>query len=136
MVEPILRSTVAEGPSATVRYGPSMEKCLKKYQKAGTIQRIKKQLNRFIDHKVASPADPFGSNDKLAAPLYAGFYKAHLTHDDSVMYRYDRRENVIRIYGVWSHDELGLGNPGSRAAASAMAATLDSQVFESKPKSF
>ena len=135
MAQEVLNPILTEDASTTVKFGPSMERCMKAYRKAGVLQRIQKQLDRFIEHKMANPAEPFGSNDKSGAPLYAKFYKAHLTHDDSVVYRYDRKENVLRIYGIWSHDDLGLGNPVKPSVASDMAAKLDSQVFEQSPKS-
>jgi mRNA-degrading endonuclease YafQ of YafQ-DinJ toxin-antitoxin module len=116
----------------TVRFGPSFEKSLKAYKKSGNFARISKQLDRFIAHKMSQPTEPFGGNDKNAAPRYPKFMKAHLTHDDSVIYRYDGQTRMLRIYGIWSHDDLGIGQPPRPAASVAMNDTLLSQVFETR----
>ena len=51
----------------------------------------------------------FGANDKPFATNspYKGLYKAHLTSDDSVVYKYVADENRLYVLGVYSHNDLG-----------------------------
>lgn len=115
-----------------IRFGPDFKACQEKYKKSGTWDRISKQLEKFLRHKLESPTVQFGSNDKPGKHVFRGYFKAHLTHDDSVVYKYSGSENVLRLYGIWSHDELGTGQPPSVQRSHVVANKLDSQVFEKR----
>lgn len=54
---------------------------------------------------------------------------------DSIIYTYNTRENVLRIYGIWSHDELGTGDPPHMARLQKVGMRSAQQVFEQRPKS-
>jgi hypothetical protein len=81
--------------------------------------------NGFMDTKRSNPNQPFGASDKSftgggkfqnAVP---GLKHAHLTHDLSVVYRVEGSN--IYLYGFFTHDDLGTGNPGNRRKQDAMA---------------
>ena len=66
-----------------------------------------------------SPLEPFGPTDQ---PFSAhGILKhavsgenmkhAHLTHDISILYTMQGQPPLIKLYGIFSHDELGTGQP-------------------------
>lgn len=94
-----------------------------------------KQFDRFLDAKTANPTEMWNASDKRASHSLSSFYKAHLTHDDSIIYTYDQQENVLRIYGIWSHDEMGTGQPPNYAKIVKFADRLSNQIFENHPKS-
>lgn len=74
-------------------------------------------LLKFIRFKRDNPLSPFGSKDypfKGDGPLH-GLPHAGLTFDVSIVYSISgKNPNVITLYGIFSHDELGTGNPGNQ----------------------
>jgi mRNA-degrading endonuclease YafQ of YafQ-DinJ toxin-antitoxin module len=119
-----------------VRYGPDWEACKAKYAKAGKWGRMLKQYERFLIAKMSNPTQMWNASDKRASNALSNFYKAHLTHDDSIIYTYDQQSNLIRIYGIWSHDEMGTGQPPNYPRIASFADRLSRQVFEQLPNSF
>lgn len=56
----------------------------------------------------------YGSNDKKfeAKGRFGNDYAhAHLTHNVSIVYSVDRETNTIKIYGLYTHDDIGTGRP-------------------------
>ena len=130
-------SQLASRPSTPmVRYGPDWEACKAKYAKAGKWGRMLKQYERFLIAKMSNPTQMWNASDKRASNALSNFYKAHLTHDDSIIYTYDQQSNLIRIYGIWSHDEMGTGQPSNYPRIASFADRLSRQVFEQLPNSF
>lgn len=85
---------------------------------------LKKRLLEFIKLKESSPfngAAPdgtkFGSSDKpfvsggKFSSRVANISHAHLTHDVSIVYRVTSDRSNIELYGVYTHDDIGTGNP-------------------------
>jgi hypothetical protein len=83
---------------------------------------IRDRLTAFIEWKQrnpfngAQPASPgFGDNDKKFKSTgnfgirIANISHAHLTHNLSIIYRIEN--NALSLYGIYTHDELGVGNP-------------------------
>lgn len=116
-----------------VRFGPDWEACKAKYQRAGKWDRMLQKLESFLAAKMNNPTQMWNATDKKASNVLSRFYKAHLTHDDSIIYTYDQASNVFRIYGIWSHDEMGTGQPPNYARIGKFADRLERQVFEQKP---
>lgn len=73
--------------------------------------QVTRRLNDFIRAKSDNPLMQFGKSDKSFSSSSPGglsaFKHAHLTHDISVVYKYDGKLNQFCIYGVFSHAELG-----------------------------
>ena len=94
------------------------------------------KLDQFVKYKTASPYQMFGSNDK---PFRAGGFfsnavpkikHAHLTHDISVVYTVEPGPKpIIRLYGLFSHDDLGTGTPSNINRQKSMAAQFARQAF-------
>lgn len=123
------------GPPS-VKFGPDWETCKEKYKKAGKWEkRILPRLESFLQAKMSNPTQMWNSTDKRASYALSKFYKAHLTHDDSILYTFSQKDNLLRIYGIWSHDELGTGDPPNTARLNKIGTRLSSQVFEQVPKS-
>lgn len=89
-------------------------------------------LSKFVQAKRDNPLAPYGAKDypfRGDGPL-KGFGHAGLTFDVSVIYTISGRDpHVIRLLGVFSHDELGTGQPAAinrqKKAAKAFASQTD-----------
>ena len=97
---------------------------------------LRNKLAQFVRVKSADPTASFGSSDK---PFRSGGFftnavpkikHAHLTPDLSVVYvLVGGAEPVMRLYGVFSHDDLGTGTPANINRQRSMAAQLAGQQF-------
>jgi hypothetical protein len=97
---------------------------------------LKNKLSQFVQVKSQEPTASFGSSDK---PFKSGGFftnaipklrHAHLTHDLSLVYALEGgADPVIRLYGVFSHDDLGTGNPPNKNRQRSMASQLAGQTF-------
>jgi mRNA-degrading endonuclease YafQ of YafQ-DinJ toxin-antitoxin module len=98
-------------------------------------QRVLERLKEFITHKRNNPTQNFGTKDQLfssdgilkSAVNNESMKHAHLTHDVSILYTIQGRPPLIKLYGIFSHDELGTGQPSKksdqRKAASRLSQT-------------
>jgi mRNA-degrading endonuclease YafQ of YafQ-DinJ toxin-antitoxin module len=78
---------------------------------------IKNKFRAFMEIKRTNPTQPFGSSDKpfLSAGNFAaavpGLRHAHVTHDISIVYKVV--DNQVYLYGFFTHDDLGTGQPAN-----------------------
>jgi mRNA-degrading endonuclease YafQ of YafQ-DinJ toxin-antitoxin module len=92
---------------------------------------IVSKIAEFIKFKEQNPLTPFGNNDKqftsggvfkLAMPKAR---KAHLTSDISIIYELSGKNPIIiKLYGVFTHAELGTGQPPNLKIQKNMAKKL------------
>lgn len=88
----------------------------------GEKQRLSRELESFIQWKQQYPfngagydSPGFGDSDKKFkttgnfGTVVPGISHAHLTHNLSVVYKIE--DDKLNIYGIYSHDDLGTGNP-------------------------
>ncbi len=97
---------------------------------------LKNKLAQFLQVKSQDPTANFGASDK---PFKSnGFFTnaipkikhAHLTHDLSLVYVLEGgADPVIRLYGVFSHDDLGTGTPANLNRQRNMASQFARQTF-------
>lgn len=86
--------------------------------------RIKTELSKFLQWKNKTPYNGslpglpgFGDSDRKFrsggnfGSKLPGISHAHLTHNLSIVYFVDKETNTIRLYGVYSHDDIGTGSP-------------------------
>lgn len=99
---------------------------------------IGQKIEEFKRFKAANPLAQYGSNDKPFAPT--GIYKqhlpkamkAHLTQDISIIYELSgRNPTVIKLYGVFTHADLGTGQPPNIKIQKNMAKRLAREDIES-----
>jgi hypothetical protein len=95
---------------------------------------MKDKLEVFKSFKENNPTGLFGSSDKpfasdgLFQQKMKGMKHAHLTHDISIVYRmYGSNPNIIELYGIFTHDEIGTG--GNRKKQGNMAKQFSNQLF-------
>lgn len=103
-----------EAPKRLVRMFSTdlFRETLRDVEASGNTQ-ILLALKEFIVFKRANPLQPFGAKDRpfKHEPL-KGIYHAGLTFDVSVLYTIEgSNPNIIKLLGVFSHDETGTGQP-------------------------
>lgn len=83
-------------------------------------------LQAFIAHKRANPLQPFGSKDYPFKGGLKAYSHSGLTFDAQVVYTISGRDpHIIRLYGVFTHDQLGTGNPAQMKRQQKAAQTFD-----------
>jgi hypothetical protein len=94
-------------------------------------------LKRFKDHKTKTPLEPFGAKDYHLGKEgnfkeVPGLRHAGLTHDVSVFYTLSGgpSNRQVRLYGVHSHDEIGIGQPPNMKKQKSTAKRMSNQDFE------
>lgn len=89
----------------------------------GGGKKLADRFNEFLQSKRQNPLQPFGKSDKpfKGGGLIQGsipnetLIHAHLTHDISVVYSITGKDpRVLKLYGVFTHDEMGTGQPDNR----------------------
>lgn len=90
----------------------------------------------FRQFKSANPLAAYGKSDKSSASdgnfnqEVPKIRHAHLTHDVSIWYTISgKNPNIIRLYGVFSHDESGTGQPPARNVQRKLAKKMAKQQF-------
>jgi mRNA-degrading endonuclease YafQ of YafQ-DinJ toxin-antitoxin module len=118
----------------TFSVGPEFAGTFKDFKKAGMGDRITKNLDRFKTAKQDNPLSPFGSSDKpfISDGHFSGLNHAHLTHNISLVYRWDKLSRQIKLYGFYTHDDLGTGSPPNFRKQSTVGPRLKGQVFENR----
>lgn len=97
---------------------------------------IGQKMQEFRKFKSANPLQSFGATDKpfvgkgSFGTVISGLRHAHLTHDIMVVYTISGRDPTeFRLYGIFSHDELGIGQPANIKRQKAQAKRMTNQVF-------
>jgi len=105
-----------EQKPAVVEYGRLVPKSIARA--AREYPGIADKLSDFIEFKKRNHLLPFGNNDKSFASggnlgrMLPKARKAHLTDDYSVIYEISGKDpTIIKIDGIFSHADLGTGNP-------------------------
>jgi hypothetical protein len=98
--------------------------------------QIVKKFDEFIRSKSLNPIAPYGSSDK---PFRGGGFfsnavpklrHAHLTHDISIVYLISGfNPTQIKLYGLFSHDEMGTGQPANIKKQKSLSRQLSNQIF-------
>jgi hypothetical protein len=98
---------------------------------------IGQKVNEFITSKSQNPLAQYGSSDKPFlgkgnfGTVIPGLKHAHLTHDIMIVYTLGGRNPIeFRLYGVFSHDELGIGQPANKKRQKSAAKRMANQNFQ------
>lgn len=102
-----------------------------------TVQRhkdeIENPLKRFIEFKRQNPLKPINKSDYpfTNEGFFRGFTHAHLTHDISIWYTLSgHNPRILKLYGVFTHEEAGIGTPAKRPLQRQLRSRLDQQTFQ------
>lgn len=93
---------------------------------------IKDKIAEFLRTKEENPMQAYGTSDYAFSHILAelGLRHAKLTPDWSLVYSVSgRNPTIIRLYGVFSHDELGTGQPPSIKRQRGMKTQFSNQKF-------
>lgn len=94
---------------------------------------IRKKFRDFMELKRNNPTAPFGSSDKsfssdgTFSAVIPGLRHAHITFDLSIVYKIVG--NQIYLYGFFTHDDLGTGQPRNINRQKNAAQRLSNQDF-------
>ena len=95
--------------------------------------KLAARFNAFLDSKRQNPLQPFGSSDTAFtgnAPLGKAIpnetlMHAHLTRDISVVYSLSGKDpRVLKLYGLFTHSDLGTGDTPNIRKQQSMADRL------------
>ncbi len=95
---------------------------------------IRKKVRDFMDLKRTNPTASFGSSDRtfssdgILNSYIPGLRHAHITFDLSVVYRIVGQQ--IYLYGFFTHDDLGTGQPRNINRQKNAAQRLSHQNFK------
>ena len=111
-----------------IRKSSIFDKSLGKVQ---SVPGIDAKLKEFILAKSKSPHEKFNAKDNHFTHCnFKGLSHAHLTPDLSVVYRMTSGDPpTLDLYGVFSHDDLGTGQPTSFRTQQSMAKKFGNQAF-------
>lgn len=97
---------------------------------------LKDKVDAFMALKKEDPISQFGSKDVMFSGV--GHFNvavpklrhAHLTHDISIFYKLSgANPTIIDLYGLFTHDESGTGQPPNMKKQKSLAKTLGNQNF-------
>ena len=108
--------------------------------KAKTNPDLISTFDEFRKVKEQNPNQQFGSSDTSFNSNFAlgqsvsKLRHAHLARDLSVCYTVTGKDpTVIKLYGVFKHDELGIGQPMNIKRQKNIGTTMSNQDFEPIP---
>jgi mRNA-degrading endonuclease YafQ of YafQ-DinJ toxin-antitoxin module len=98
---------------------------------------VLQKIADFKRSKAENPLNLFGTSDKpfAAEGIYKNYLqkarKAHLTPDISLVYELSgRNPTTIKLYGVFTHADLGTGQPANKKIQKNMATRLSNSFSE------
>lgn len=108
-------------------------------QKVKPYPSIRRKFADFMELKRWDPIQAFGKSDKLF--IHHGRYiqavpnlkHAHITFDLSIVYKLSG--NTMWLYGFYTHDELGTGQPANIRIQDAMAKKIANKTEADCPTS-
>lgn len=90
-------------------------------------------LKDFLTLKRSNPRSAYGASDKPFATkstlglTVPGLAHAHLNADLSIVYRIEG--NILYLYGIYSHEQLGTGQPAKINVQKSMAQKFNNMNF-------
>lgn len=98
---------------------------------------VNKKFLEFLNTKKENKMAPYGASDKACASaghfhrMIPGIRHAHLTHDLSIFYSlHGSNPTIIRLYGFFTHDESGTGQPPGIRVQQSLSKKFQSQDFQ------
>lgn len=94
---------------------------------------LRKKFRDFMELKRDNPTAPFGGSDKtftsdgIFNSVTPGLRHAHITFDLSIVYKVVG--NQVYLYGFFTHDDLGTGQPRNINRQKSAAKRLSQQNF-------
>jgi len=117
-----------------VQFGPDYKKTFEKYR-----SQVDKRWLVWLAAKIPDPLRQVGRTDYpfSSSGNYSGLSHAHLTKDISVVYKVSGKSpRNLKIFGFFSHEDLGTGAPPKLSVQRAVGNRLLGQVFEDYLRKF
>jgi hypothetical protein len=121
--------------------GTELEATINKY--TDRKESLKAELKEFILYKQANPyngtspaGEGFGNSDKrfISGKIFntavPDISHAHLTHNISIVYKIE--DDVLYLFGVYTHDDLGTGQPQNINKQKGKAASFANMLKNKK----
>lgn len=96
---------------------------------------VKEKLKSFVNYKIQNPLQSFNKSDSpfsgngIFGSNIKGLRHAHLSQDVSIVYLITGNPIKICLYGVFSHAELGTGQPANIKKQKSIVKRFSSQTF-------
>ena len=92
-------------------------------------KQVVNKFKEFVNWKTEHPNEPFGGKDYSFGNKgnLSGYNHTGLSFDISLIYK--KVGNVFHLFGVFSHDESGTGQPANINRQHSLKSKLDNQVF-------
>lgn len=102
---------------------------IESYKARSTVPGVKDRLKEFITQKMANPTAKFGKDDKPFVDVIPATH-AKLTSNISIVYTLSgANPKLIKLYGVFTHDDIGTGQPPNQKRQKNIAAKMSNQTF-------
>lgn len=127
---PLQQSGQQKAPDVVIRTCPLFKESYAEKSKGNPV--LEQKLVEFRRSKLANKLQPFGSSDKpfKSFGVFEGLRHAHLNADVSIVYSiHGSNPSIIDLYGLFSHDELGTGQPVNIKRQKSMDKKFSSQTF-------
>lgn len=98
--------------------------------KYGKDEAVLQALRNFIAFKRENPLQQAGGKDRpyIGSGPLSGYIHAGLTRDISIVYTISGRDpHVIKLFGIYTHQDTGTGTPGRPNLSKVMAASWAKQ---------
>lgn len=118
---------MANAPHTVPVTGPDFDATFRKH-----AARVGHIFPNWLKAKLNEPLKLIG-NDKpfSGGGHYAGLSHAHLGGDVSIVYKLEGKDpRKLKLFGFYSHDELGTGQPAKQKIQQKVSRRLTTQVFE------
>jgi hypothetical protein len=131
-----LMEAIPSRPVVSVKRSQSFSDSMNQKVSAGN-RKLPERFETFLQTKMNNPMQPFGKSDRpfISAGVIRNaipnetLLHAHLTPDISVVYSITGKdEKVIKLYGVYTHDEMGIGQPANIRKQKQFADRLSNTV--------
>lgn len=98
--------------------------------KYGRDAQVLQALRNFIAFKRENPLQQAGGKDRpyIGSGPLSGYIHAGLTRDISVVYTISGRDpHIIKLFGLYTHQDTGTGTPGRPQLSKVMANSWNKQ---------
>jgi mRNA-degrading endonuclease YafQ of YafQ-DinJ toxin-antitoxin module len=91
-------------------------------------------FKRWLDQKLKTPLQLVGYDKPFrGGGNYSGLSHAHMGQDVSIVYKLEGKEpRKLKLYGFFSHEDLGTGQPPKQKIQQKTGKRLKTQVFEKR----
>ena len=120
----------ADVPDTVVDQGPEFQKTADRYP------NLMARFQQWLRAKMENPMTLIGYDKPFVAKSsYDGLMHAHLDDDVSVVYKITgRNPRHIKVYGFYSHEDLGTTKPPKQRVQQVVGNRLRGQVFQENIK--